>query len=66
MLIAVWHLQPYYKRDFMGKFSASGTKVETIKLRFASRCQWTHGNLPVRDTGMIVWQWGPPVRKMVI
>jgi len=29
-----------------------------LEIRFAPRCQWAHGNLPVRSTDVIKWDWG--------
>ena len=45
MVTPVWHLQ-LRTCDFIGKFSANGTRVEIRKLvrPFAPRCQWTLGN----------------------
>ena len=43
------------KCNFVGNFSANGTRVEIRKLviSFAPRFHWTYGNMPVRSTGVI-------------
>jgi len=49
--------QPLRKCDFIGKFSANGTRVDIRKLvrSFAPRRQWIYGNLPARGADVIKW-----------
>ena len=54
--VSYFKLLPNFDVDAIGRFSASGTKLEIRKLitSFSTRCQWTYGNLPTRSTDVIM------------